>query len=189
MQTRSKSFGNIQGEIEKFVAAIMDGPRQLDLQPIFFRLTMDTTMAVLFGKSLESTEAQGASETAFAQAFDHAQHQLARRGRLGDFYWLLGGRDFRHSCNMVHKFVDKIVSNALVESKKEAQNPDDRYIFLNQLISHTRDPTVLRDQLINVLLAGRDTTVSWDFRRGCFLKLYMNSRLDSDRQSCCHYVI
>ena len=160
MQTKTKSFANIQAEIEKFVTATREGPRTPDLQPLFFRLTMDTTMAVLFGKSLESTEAQGANEAAFARAFDHAQHQLARRGRLGDLYWLLGGREFKHSCKMVHDFVDDIVANALAESKNEIQNSTDRYVFLNQLISYTRDPIVLRDQLINVLLAGRDTTVS-----------------------------
>jgi hypothetical protein len=59
----------------------------LDLQPRFFRLTLNTAMTILFSKSLKSLEANGDDdEAAFVAAFDHAQHQLARRGRLGDLY-------------------------------------------------------------------------------------------------------
>lgn len=169
METRTKSFGNIQEEIEKFVHMMKAFPAEiLDLQPLFFRLTLDTTMAVLFGKSLESLEAKSnGDEAAFAKSFDQAQHQLARRGRLGDLYWLLGGKSFYKACNIVHGFVDKIVEDALEETELQSlQEPAERYVFLKELISRhkTQDPMVLRDQLINILLAGRDTTgclLSW----------------------------
>ncbi|KAL9120186.1 MAG: hypothetical protein Q9187_003265, partial [Circinaria calcarea] len=124
-------------------------------------------MAVLFGRSLDSIQSQrGGDETSFAQAFDRAQHQLAKRGRLGDLYWLLDGISFRRSCKGVHDFVDKIVADALEESESQpfARYSTKRYVFLEELISRTRDPRVLRDQLINILLAGRDTTaclLSW----------------------------
>lgn len=157
IKIRSKSFGDIQREIEKIVSAIKGGPKTPDLQPLFLRLTMDTTMTVPCAKSLDSSEAQGVDEAAFARAFVLAKHQLPRRGRLGDLYWLLGGKDFRRSCKMVHDFVDQIVADAPAESPK-SQAPVERNVFLHQLLSYTRDPLVLRDQLINVLLAGRDTT-------------------------------
>ena len=35
-----------------------------------------------------------------------------------------------------------------------------RYVFLEELASQTRDPVELRAQLLNILLAGRDTTAS-----------------------------
>ena len=167
MQTRTKSFPAIQNEIEKFVHSVKTlHSGSIDLQPLFFRLTLDTTMAVLFGKPLEDLQAAGGGdEAAFARAFDFAQHRLAVRGRLGDFFWVLGGSRFRRSCKMVHNFVDGIVADALREAEKgPAAEDQDRYIFLRALISKTKDPRVLRDQLINVLLAGRDTTaccLSW----------------------------
>ncbi len=43
---------------------------------------------------------------------------------------------------------------------------DEGYTFLHALASYTRDRDVLRDQLVAVLLAGRDTTavtLSWLF--------------------------
>ena len=161
-------MANIQEEIEKFVNAVQaSGEGVVDLQPLFFRLTMSTTMAVLFGRLLDSSQSQGSvGEAAFAKAFDEAQHQLARRGRLGDYFWLLGGKSFRRSCKVVHDFVDKIVADALAgtELRPSSDASPERYVFLKALISRTRDPLVLRDQLINVLLAGRDTTaclLSW----------------------------
>ena len=169
METRFKSFAGIQEQIEKLVLTLKstaDG-EFLDLQPLFFRLTLDTTMAVLFGRKLDTIEAQSSrNEAAFAKAFDYAQHQLAQRGRLGDFYWLINGPTFRRSCKVVHEFVDEIVAAALKDSDSwpSSQDTSERYVFLRALISETRDPRVLRDQLVNVLLAGRDTTaclLSW----------------------------
>ena len=170
MQTRSKSFATIQDEIEKFVNSLENqANRVVDLQPLFFRLTLDTTMAVLFGRSLEDLQAAGAGdEAAFAHAFDYAQHRLAVRGRLGDLFWLVGGRKFRQSCKLVHGFVDEIVIKALEQHENTLSfsnlESTDRYVFLDALIAKTKDRLVLRDQLINVLLAGRDTTaclLSW----------------------------
>ena len=167
MQTRTKAFPAIQTEIEKFISSTNGSSGGvLDLQPLFFRLTLDTTLAVLFGQPLESLQTDGNSdEAAFAHAFDYAQHRLAVRGRLGDLYWLVGGRKFRESCKVVHKFVDGVVAKALANDEKQSVGDDgERYIFLQALISRTRDPVVLRDQLINILLAGRDTTaclLSW----------------------------
>ena len=169
MQTRTKSFVDIQKVIERFISTLQAAlSKSMDLQPLFFRLTLDTTMAVLFGKSEKGSKAQSEiEETAFAKAFDQAQHRIASRGRLGDYYWLLSGKAFRNSCKRVHDFVDEIVAEALEESNsnsKASQDPAERYVFLKELIKKTRDPVVLRDQLINVLLAGRDTTgclLSW----------------------------
>ena len=155
--------------IEEFVEKVksLAAREVVDMQPLFFRLTLDTTMAILFGRDLDDGSSKGSNEEAvFAKAFDDAQHTLAKRGRLGDFYWLLDGRRFRRSCAAVHRFVDKIVADALAETSSDLapKSPTGRYVFLKALIATTRDPVMLRDQCINVLLAGRDTTaclLSW----------------------------
>jgi len=64
----------------------------------------------------------------------------------------------------VHKFIVNIVADALEETKPEIEDSFYGHLFLRELIKKTRDPVVLRDQLINVLLASRDTTgslLSW----------------------------
>lgn len=101
----------------------------------------------------------------FEKAFDIAQQYLVKRYRLLDLYWLIGGREFWQACDTVHKFVDRIADQGLEALDKADQQKPDRYLFLGAL---AQDPhlnrTAIRDQLLNILLAGRDTTaclLSW----------------------------
>ena len=127
-----------------------------------------TTAAVL-GTSTNSLKDQGGKVgLAFADAFDTGQHYLAVRGRLGDLYWLFGGKKFKAACDFVHSFVDNIVAVALNKTSggpsSGMEEEKENYLFIDALIARTRDPKIIRDQLVNVLLAGRDTTaclLSW----------------------------
>lgn len=67
----------------------------------------------------------------------------------------------------MNDFVNKFIERALRLSPEELASKtksDQGYTFLHELASFTRDRKVLRDQLVAVLLAGRDTTaasLSW----------------------------
>jgi len=136
----------------------------IDLQPLFFRLTLDTTTAFLFGesvKSLRTPEAVG--ERTFANAFNTAQKWVTNRFRLLDFYWLVDGREFRQACRDVHAFADQIIDRSLSSDRNESNNAG-RYVFLDTIANSTSDRAALRGQIINILTAGRDTTaclLSW----------------------------
>lgn len=138
----------------------------MDLAPLFFRFTLDTTSYLLFGQRLGALDVQESDDvSSFAAAFDRGQDYLAKRGRLGGLYWLIDGSDFRRSCKGVHKHVDRLINNALQERKMSeyTQEASNRSI-LDSLLEQTTDPKVLREQCLNVLLAGRDTTaclLSW----------------------------
>ena len=65
----------------------------VDLQPLFFRFTLDTTTAFLFGESVESLkDPESAGERTFGDAFNTAQEYVAKRFRLLELYWQIGGR-------------------------------------------------------------------------------------------------
>ena len=168
MRSRSEHLRDVRMGVEKLVnfltTSASKGP--LDLQPLFFCLTLDVTTAVFFGESVNSLAKQeSGAKSEFARAFNDAQHQLARRGRLGDLYWLLGGRSFQMNCKVVHTFVDSIVADGLARSKTDlARSKNGEIVFLDALIAETQDSRLIRDQLVNILLAGRDTTaclLSW----------------------------
>jgi len=148
----------MQEATEKLIALIPDAS-PVDLQPLFFRFTLETTTYLLFNKSigaLEQSDDEGivSKEMEFAEAFTVAQDYLAQRGRLGDLYWLIGGLKFWRACRTVHGFVD-----SMIKARIEAKSYDDSdYVFLDALLQKTNDVFVLRSQVLNVLLAGRDTT-------------------------------
>jgi cytochrome P450 len=134
----------------------------IDLQPLFFRLTLDVTTEFLFGNSIESLKVpESTGEQTFAEAFNIAQEYVAKRFRLLDLYWLIDGKKFRDACKKVHDFADQIIDRNLSESPLDGQG---KYVFLRAMSEKTPDRTVLRSQIINILTAGRDTTaclLSW----------------------------
>jgi cytochrome P450 len=167
MSNRFQNFEQIKECVQNLIVNIPKSG-DVDLQPLLFRLTFDTTTYLLFGRSmsaLSSADVAG-KESAFADAFNQGQDHLAERGRLGDFYWVLPRGKFNKACKTCHEFVDDAVSRALEDSKQTTAEQLDKknYVFIDALIQETQNPKVLRDQCLNLLLAGRDTTaccLSW----------------------------
>lgn len=161
---RARNFEQIQRCVEAMIATVPE-TGNVDLQPLFFRLTFDTTMFLLFGDAVEAMDwgKVAGQETKFAAAFNSGQEYLAIRGRLGDLYWLMNNDKFRDACKTCHGFVDDAVAKALADSRSKTDDTEN-CAFVKTLLQQTRDPRVLRDQCLNVLLAGRDTTgacLSW----------------------------
>lgn len=168
---RTEYFSYIKQAVSNLLVRATEPTKEgfVDLQPLFFLLTLDVTTAAVLGTSTNSLKDQGGKVgLAFADAFDTGQHYLAVRGRLGDLYWLFGGKKFKAACDFVHSFVDNIVAVALNKTSggpsSGMEEEKENYLFIDALIARTRDPKIIRDQLVNVLLAGRDTTaclLSW----------------------------
>ena len=147
----------------------------LDLQVLFFRLTLDSATEFLFGQSVDSqinllpghkhneTVGKGPNSFSFAEAFDKGQMALATRARYMDSYWLISPKGFKDACSTCHEFIDHYVRIALsktIEQKNKDPSGKERYIFLEALAAQTQDPIELCSQLLHILLAGRDTTAS-----------------------------
>ncbi len=82
---------------------------------------------------------------------------------------LVPRRSFFKNIKIINEFVNPYIDEVLRMSPEELSTKtksDEGYTFLHALAGFTRDRTVLRDQLVAVLLAGRDTTastLSWTF--------------------------
>jgi hypothetical protein len=83
--------------------------------------------------------------------------------------FLIDRKSFYEGLKVINEFVSQFVEEALRLSPEELATKtksEEGYTFLHELASFTRDKKVLRDQLVAVLLAGRDTTastLSWTF--------------------------
>lgn len=144
--------------IDDLIEIISQAEGTFDLQPLFFRLTLDVTTAFLFGESTRSLRTPvSAGEQTFASSFSTAQEYVAKRFRLLSLYWLIGGKKFQQACDRVHHFADQIIDRSLSRDSTEDQKQA-KYVFLDSLAQKTPDRTALRGQIINLLTAGRDTT-------------------------------
>lgn len=104
------------------------------------------------------TASEGSEQARFVAAFDYATSQVLPRQQLNSFLFLYYNRKFNKSCKVVHSFVDNIISRALASSERKTDGEKSQYCFLDGLISSVTDPQRLRSELLNILLAGRDTT-------------------------------
>ncbi|KAI5950278.1 hypothetical protein KGF54_005235 [Candida jiufengensis] len=142
--------------------------KTFDLQELFFRFTVDTATEFLFGESVHSlydsklgleypNNIPGREN--FADAFNISQKYLADRAYMQMFYWLTNPKEFKECNKKVHYLAKYFVDKALNFTPEELEeNSKDGYIFLYELVKQTRDPKVLQDQLLNIMVAGRDTT-------------------------------
>ncbi|KAH8821917.1 cytochrome P450 [Xylogone sp. PMI_703] len=151
--------------VEDLIFKLRSTSGEVDLQPYLFRFTLTTTTALLFGEpastlSIEETDT-------FEKAFDHASYVSAIRIRLTDFEWIYKPAKFKKSCAIIKRYANHFVQLALEDMEKNGEEEaSQRHPFILDLYKNMRDPALVRDQLIHVLIAGRDTTaclLSWTF--------------------------
>ncbi|KNG44201.1 cytochrome p450 alkane hydroxylase [Stemphylium lycopersici] len=156
-QLQHKHYANLEifrVAVDDLVQLLATRSGTVDLQPLFSRLTLDTTTAFLFGESTRSLiDANGDEERVFAAAFDTAQQWVVKRLRLAALFWLVDGREFRWACREIHLFVDQLIDRNL-STKPE------KHGFLHAAARTTSDRSALRAQMVSLLVAGRDTTAS-----------------------------
>lgn len=143
-----------------------------DIQPLLFKLTVDSGTDFLFGESCDSLS-EGLENSGdlsyggidpeirrkFPDAFNYSQNILNIRLNLQKLYWICRPNKFKECNKLVHDFTNFYVEKALNASEKELEtNSRGGYVFLYELLKETRDPVILRDQCLNILLAARDTT-------------------------------
>ncbi|KAB5583416.1 cytochrome P450 [Coniochaeta sp. 2T2.1] len=156
--------------LEKHVTRLLnliptDG-EEIDLQELMLRFTMDVATEFLFGESTNGLLAgrdgglhgQGGVLDGFAESAQYAQHTMAMHVALGWWTALVPDFRFRHHVRVVHGFIDGFVEKALREHQPGAKH--ETYVLLQALVEDVKDPVQIRDELINILIAGRDTTAS-----------------------------
>lgn len=142
-----------------------------DLQKLFFKFTVDTSTEFLFGSSADSLSDESIGEYPeelfegqfeFLDAFNKSQEICSSRAWMQQFYMILDLLyyfEFRRCNKIVHNFANYYVDKALSMSDDELDKASaDGYIFLYQLAKQTKNRKVLRDQALNIMIAGRDTT-------------------------------
>lgn len=91
----------------------------------------------------------------FARAFDHALLTSAIRARKGWAAYLVPDRQFNEAVKTCQRFIDRYVSKALSDDSRAKERP---YVFLNELLGSGASAEHIRDQLLAIIIGGRDTS-------------------------------
>ncbi|KAL2022693.1 hypothetical protein VTK56DRAFT_4774 [Thermocarpiscus australiensis] len=166
MQTLFRAIANggaLDGENQAVDIEAGNG-RVVDISDLFFRYTLDAATEFLLGQDVKSLSTP---RQEFAEAFAEAQRVQSLVSRAGPLNKLVPRRTFWQSMKVINRLINRYIERALRLSPDELTTKtksDAGYTFLHALASYTRDREVLHDQIIAVLLAGRDTTactLSW----------------------------
>jgi len=135
----------------------------VDMQSLFFEYTLGTTTHLLFGEPHHSLPER--ERVTLRENFDYASMISAIRLRLADLAWLYTPSKFRKACKDVRSWATFFSNKALDFMEEHGEETAmEKYSFIVDLWRETHDRNVVRDQLLHILIAGRDTTaclLSW----------------------------
>ncbi|KAJ7125198.1 cytochrome P450 monooxygenase pc-3 [Mycena epipterygia] len=166
----------------------MEEGHAVDFQDLIGRFTMDSATEFLFGVCVDSLsctppyphtatlpvlhESPRAEEAkAFTAAFTEAMLRIAFRQRVGwiwPMFEMFSDKTAK-PMEVVTKYIDPIIHAALnkknratedIKTEKDAADFGEESSLLDELLKSTSDPKLLKDEILNILLAGRDTTMS-----------------------------
>ena len=158
-------MGSYEHHFQHMLKHIPKDGSTVDLQDLFFSLTMDSATEFLFGKStntlIPGKERPGAAK--FTDAFTYVLECMALDFRTAKLARLVPNKKRQDDSKFIRQFAADIIKEAIADQKDPEKALDQQkrnYTFLYELLKITNDPYVLQSETLNVLLAGRDTTAS-----------------------------
>ncbi|KAL8763352.1 MAG: hypothetical protein Q9184_000823 [Pyrenodesmia sp. 2 TL-2023] len=153
----------------------------INLQPLFFKLTLDAATEFFYGQSVHSQNP--AAQTAlgghgkarppngeeFNACVDAAADWVSHMSILGKWYKFAPARQFKRSRAKIYGMVDWYVQEALGRvATKSSTEPSEssRFVLLDELVKFTHDKIWLRNETLGLLTGGRSTSaalLSWLF--------------------------
>jgi len=125
----------------------------IDIADLFYRVTLDSATDFLLGESVNSIE-HGNHD--FAVAFQQIQEHMNNVSRAGPFKHFLNTKQYKKNLKVLNGFIEPFVEKCLGMKPEELKEKNESgYNFLHALAEFTRDPKMLRDQLVAALLAAR----------------------------------
>ncbi|KAL4918584.1 cytochrome P450 [Aspergillus aurantiobrunneus] len=135
-----------------------------DVMDLFYRMTLDAITEYLLGKGINSLEKPQAD---FALAFAEVQRIQTMLTMIGPAQRLYPRGKYNEGLKVINDFVWPFVHETLgLQARDLEKGAEKSFTFLHALANYTHNPKTIRDQVVSVLLAGRDTTaatLSWTF--------------------------
>ncbi|TFK72863.1 cytochrome P450 [Pluteus cervinus] len=151
----------------------------VDFQDMIGRFTLDVASAFLLGKEMDSLSlplpypTSGSSKSSpivntnshiaesFVQSFSLVPKISSMRHLNGGVWPLLEMWDdkLKPHMDVINNFVEPVIQSAMERKKGGVEKGEEESLtLLDELVRQTDDQTLIRDETINMLVAGKDTT-------------------------------
>lgn len=157
------------GHFERFMQHLPRDDRAVDLQDLFFRLTLDSSTAHLLGCSSNTlgSTSEVSPEPELAGAFDRAQRAAVEKFALGWADRLRPQPQYWRDTKLLWNFAERYVKVALRRKRNRETNMGDKPVeqvkqtnFLDEICERTDNADDIHKGALHLLVAGRDSTAS-----------------------------
>ena len=149
-------------QVKSLITAIQDAGSNLDLGDLFRKFDTDVTTESMYGVSVCSL--QSGSLKGAMKAFQDAQDGCERRARLGKLANLVPQPARNKIVRLVREYIENHIERARGHQKGQEslgkEKTEERYLLLHELDKVRDNQEQLRNELITVFFAGRDTIAS-----------------------------
>ena len=152
---RVKDLDIFEEQVQKVIAQLGGSGQPVDIAALFYRFALDATTAFLLGQSVGSLDSPHAD---FAEAFNEAQRIQNLVGRTGPMNIFVPRFSMWKSLKIINHFVKPFIDTVLRINVHDLKERSNDTLLESMAAQGMRDPDHIRDQIVAVLLAGRDTT-------------------------------
>jgi cytochrome P450 len=159
-------LGPLEEHLSILLQQIPKDGSKFDLQPFILKLYLDMNTLFLFGEPIGMLSGSPPPHAeGFLEAFQAGFNGCGMRIALGPLNFLMPKGAWLKACTKVHTFADVYVDRVLERQKELAVTSNDsndkmRRTLLLNMAQQTSDRTILRNQVIQAMMAATETTAS-----------------------------
>lgn len=158
-QNKQDIVNMLEAHFQALLGRISNDGSSIDLQPLFFWLTMDFATDFLMGHSTHvlGRASSHAKEKQFVDDYMTCSTEIVRKMQLGPLQMFSLNFAAMRARSRVFRYIDDFISASL-DRKQADESPTTGCNVLQGLAAVTTDKKQLRDQILHILVASRDTT-------------------------------
>ncbi|KAK3695480.1 cytochrome P450 [Podospora appendiculata] len=147
--------------ISNLLAVLPRDGSTFDLQMYIVAMTMDSSTDFMMGYSTNSLVEPAPEAQQFLRDFEYAAIEGAKIAILGSILNYIPHRKLQAAVQRMRAYLRSHLK-AIIAAKKKSEeiNGDRSYVFLDEVLKAMSDEEYVVDQMLSILVAGRDTTAA-----------------------------
>ncbi|KAK3363602.1 cytochrome P450 [Lasiosphaeria hispida] len=146
--------------IKNMLAAVPRDGSTFDLQKLLLCMTMDSSTDFLLGHSSNTLIKASPEAQQFLQDFDYAGQEAAIKARLGPMLFYLPQPKLTRSVKRLREYIRFYLKKTAADKAEKGESKDRSYVFLDELLKANAPEEYVVDQILSIMIAGRDTTAA-----------------------------
>ncbi len=153
-------LGCFARHVGNLMAAIPADDTTFDFQTLLLDMTMDSSTDFLLGCSTGLLTQASPEAQQFVKNFEYASRESARKAHLGPLLYNIPHRGLEKAVRGLREYVRFYLRTASAEKEETGNAKERNYVFLDELLKANPPEEFVIDQILSILIAGRDTTAS-----------------------------